>query len=363
MKRLFFISFCLVIVSIASGSVVIGQRYPLGIMPSGIVRVENGYGIYYVTLVKGDSELIVFDSSFKPVTIMDAIKNDGVNDIIYRDGKLYCFGFFSGRLVIIDASGYPGRWKKIDEIPTSSRLITGAFIDGRLGILSNENELIVLDTGNRTILKRYKLPVTALTIAEDSSRFYVSLFYNYNTLNRSMETEKGLMVFDIDGQLSVSLDIGKRPSYISIDGDRLFLVSYMEENLKILNKNTLKEIKTIELGRYPNYPVMQSGKLWISITGEDRIMSIDLENYSTTSYDLLGKGPIKAVLHGGRIYVLETITGTLEILDENGRFVETVKLEGYPVDIAFSGRDAAVLLQEDWKTGKNTGAMLTMKIN
>ncbi|MBP7201482.1 MAG: hypothetical protein PHP84_12555, partial [Mesotoga sp.] len=63
------------------------------------------------------------------------------------------------------------------------------------------------------------------------------------------------------------------------------------------------------------------------------------------------------------IYVLETITGTLEILDENGRFVETVKLEGYPVDIAFSGRDAAVLLQEDWKTGKNTGAMLTMKIN
>jgi hypothetical protein len=62
------------------------------------------------------------------------------------------------------------------------------------------------------------------------------------------------------------------------------------------------------------------------------------------------------------IYVLETITGTLEILDETGRFVETVKLEGYPVDIVFSGRDAAVLLQEDWKTGKNTGAMLTMRL-
>jgi YVTN family beta-propeller protein len=363
LKRLSFISICLVIVSIASGSVVIGQRYPLGIMPSGIVKVENGYGTYYVTLVKGDSELIVFDSSFKPVTIMDAVKNDGVNDIIYRDGKLYCFGFFSGRLVIIDASGYPGRWKKIDEIPTSSRLITGAFIDGRLGILSNESEFIVLETINRTILKRYKLPVTALTIAEDSSHFYVSLFYNYNTLDRSMETQKGLMVFDIDGQLSASLDIGKRPSYISIDGERLFLISYMEESLKVIDKATLKVIKTIELGRYPNYPVIQNGKLWISITGEDRVASIDLESYEATYYDLLGKGPIKTVPHGGMIYVLETITGTLEILDETGRFVETVKLEGYPVDIVFSGRDAAVLLQEDWKTGKNTGAMLTMRLN
>jgi len=363
LRRLISILLCLLFAALVFGATTLGQRYPLGIMPTSFIKVENSSGTFYVVLVKGDSELIVFDSTFKPLTILDAVKNDGVNDILYKDGKLYCFGFFSGRLIVIDASGYPGRWKKIDEIPTSSRLITGVFLDGKLGMLSSESEFIVLDTSKREIVQRYKLPVMALSIIEDSKYFYVSLFYNYSVLNRSHETEKGLLVFDANGKLVNSMNIGKRPSYMLSYGSRLFLVSYVEEAIKVLSKEPLSEMKSIDLGRYPNHPTLQNGKIWIPITGEDRIVSIDPDTYLVNSYSLIGKGPIKVAVNGNRIYVLETITGTLEILDEKGNSVEIVKLDGYPVDIAFSGRDIAVLLQEDWKTGKNTGALMTLKTN
>lgn len=361
MKRFLPVAIFLLSLVVVFASPTIIQRYPLGVMPAGIVKVENAHGVYYVTLVKGDSELTVFDASFKPVTIIDLMSNDGVNDIIYRDGKLYCFGFFSGRLVVLDASGYPGRWKKIDEIPTSSRLITGAFLDGVLAILSNENEIIFLDTAKREILKRYDLPVTGLTVVEDGKHFYVSLFHNYNMLTRSMETETGLLVFDRTGKLVKSSNAGKRPSYMLLEGDRLFVVSYAEGSLKVLSKSDLAELNCVTLGRYPNFPVIENGKLWVSVTGENRIVGLDLKTCQPQSYELTGKGPIKALFHKDKIYVLETITGTLEVLDHRGNSIELVKLEGCPVDMAFSENEIAILLQEDWSTGKNIGSLVVMK--
>ncbi|WP_367362490.1 YncE family protein [Mesotoga sp.] len=365
MKRspILFFLFVGIIAVTASGTITLGQRYPLGIMPSALIKVENSSGKYFVTLVKGDSELVVFDTSFRPLTIFDSMKNDGINDLIYRDGKLYCFGFYSGRVIVVDVSGHPSKWKKIDEIPTSSRLITGSFIDGKVGMLTNDFEFLLLDISRREIIKRQKLPVIALSIAEDSEFFFVSLFHNYNLLTNSHETEKGLLVFDEWGNLIKEADIGKRPSYILLGGEKIFLVSYVEENLKILSKSDLTEITSVQLGKYPNFPVIHNGKIWIALTGEDQIMTVDLATYRTQKFDLMGRGPMKVVHNGDRIYVLETITGTLEVLDSRGNTIEYVELDGYPVDIVFSGKEAAVLLQEDWQTGKNTGALLVLKTN
>ncbi|MBN2220113.1 MAG: hypothetical protein JW697_07550 [Kosmotogaceae bacterium] len=343
------------------GAITLSQRYPLGIMPSGLLEINNSSGTYYITLVKGDSELIVFDENFRPVTVFDSMRNDGINDLIYKDGNLYCFGFYSGRLIVVDASVHPSKWKKIDEIPTSSRLITGSFIDGKVGMLSNDFEFLLLDISKREIIKRQKLPVIALSIAEDSDFFFVSLFHNYNLLTRSHETEKGLLVFDEWGNLVKEANIGKRPSYILLEGERIFLVSYVEENLKVLSKSDLAEITTVQLGRYPNSPVIHNGEIWIALTGEDQIMTVDLSTYSTRKFDLMGRGPIKVVHNEDKIYVLETITGTLEVLDSRGNTIEYVELDGYPVDLVFNGVKMAVLLQEDWQTGKNTGALLLMR--
>ena len=356
-----FLLFIVILKGNVLGTITFGQRYPLGVMPSGIFEVENSSGTYYVTLVKGDSELVVFDASFRPITVFDTMRNDGINDLIYRDGKLYCFGFYSGRLVVVDASLHPSRWKKIDEIPTSSRLITGSFIDGKIGILTNDYEFLVLDIAKREIIKRHKLPVIGLSVAEDSEHFFVSLFHNYNMLTRSHETEKGLLVFDEWGNLVKEVNIGKRPSYIHLEGDRLFVISYVEESLKILSKTDFSEMRTVYLGRYPNFPIVHNGKIWVALTGEDQIMTVELSSYRTEYYDLLGRGPIRVFHNGERIYVLETITGTLEILDSRGNTIEYVELDGYPVDIVFNGKEIAVLLQEDWQTGKNTGALLVLK--
>jgi len=352
-----FLLFIGIIAVTASGTITLGQRYPLGIMPSGLKKVENSSGTYFVTLVKGDSELVVFDTSFRPLTIFDSMRNDGINDLIYRDGKLYCFGFYSGRVIVVDVSGHPSKWKKMDEIPTSSRLVTGSFIDGKVGMLTNDYEFLVLDIDKREILKRENLPVIGLSVAEDAKNFFVSLFHNYNMLTRSHETEKGLLVFDEWGNLVKEVNIGKRPSYILLEDNRVFLVSYVEETLEVLSKSDFSQIQTIKLGRYPNFPTIHDGKIWLALTGEDQIMAIDLSSYQSKYFDLVGRGPIKVVHNGDRIYVLETITGTLEVLDSRGNTIEYVELDGYPVDIVFSGKEVAVLLQEDWQTGKNTGAL------
>ncbi|HAA85893.1 MAG TPA: hypothetical protein DCE14_06060, partial [Kosmotogaceae bacterium] len=187
----------------------------LGNLPSSLTVVENYVGTYYVALVKGDSSLVIMDEGFNVVRRIEGLEDEGVEEVIYHDGRLYLLGFRSGNLLIVEAFASPWGWTISSTIPTGSRLVTGTPINGMIALLSFDEELIVVDTHTEKIVFRSQLPVQALSVATDDKLLYIPLYYNYSLLKGDYVTEESLILMDVYGQVVGNVEnFGRRPSYV-----------------------------------------------------------------------------------------------------------------------------------------------------
>lgn len=336
------------------------QRYPIGTAPMKLLEVENRTGKYFLVLVKGDSEILVLNEKFEPIRYIDDLKRDKIQDIIYHNKSLYCFGFHSGRIIIIDISGKPGEWKIKQRISTGERLITGVFLEDTLGVLSYDNKFLMVDIKKGKTVKTLKLPVTALSMVAKDKYFFVSLFYNYNLLTNEYDTEHGLYVIDKKGQLVKTLKLGKRPSYMFIVNDYLGVVNYLSSTVDIISTKTFRKIKTFNVGKYPNFPVISGDIVWISSTGEDRIYQLNIKKLTMESYPVEGRGPIKCVRINDNLFVLNAISGELELKNLNGSTIQSLDLKGYPIDLIFNDSQVAILLFEDFKFNSTNGSLVVI---
>lgn len=338
----------------------VSQRYPIGTAPIKLLEVENKTGKYFLVLVKGDSEILALNEKFKPIRYIDGLKRDKIKDIIYHDKFLYCFGFHSGRIIVIDASGKPGEWEIKQRISTGERLITGAFLGDTLGVLSYDKKFLIVDIKKEKIVKTVELPVIALSMIAKNKYFFISLFYNYNLLTNKYDTEHGLYVIDKEGELVKKLKLGKRPSYMFIVNDYLGVVNYLSSTVDIISMKTFKKIKTFNVGKYPNFPIVSGDTVWISSTGEDRIYQLNIKNLTMKSYPAEGRGPIKCTRIKDKLFVLNAISGELELKNLNGNTIQSLELKGYPVDLIFNGSHVAVLLFEDFKFNSTNGSLVVI---
>lgn len=349
----------IIMLSTLSFAINISNSYPVGQLPTKIVPVSNSTGDYYVVLVKGDSNLLVMDSNFKALRVIENVNRDGIVDIIYDNNAIYCPGIYSGRLCILDVSGTPGRWAVKEKISTQSKIMTGAFAGNILGLLSYDKELILYDTEKKSITKRIDLPVESLSIISDDSRFYVSLFYNYNLVKKDYDTNDGVIIFDSKGNELKRLNAGKRPSYMLINKGKLIVVGYWSKEIYFFSTSTFKEIRKVDVGKYPNFPVIIDNNLWVSATGDQKIFSINLDSYKSREYSTTGRGPLKILEFKDEIYVLSAMSGTLESL--NGSAEDSLGLDGYPIDALVANNKMAVVLQEDWSSISQNGKLITLE--
>ncbi|MDK2951224.1 MAG: hypothetical protein PWQ77_889 [Kosmotogales bacterium] len=359
---LLFISFLILTCSLFSMQIV--EKFPVGLMPTKMEKIENSSGIFYVILIKGDSQLMVLNESYKPVIFIDEISNDGVNDFIYKNGKIYCFGFFSGRLIIIDASSYPSSWTVTDKISTGSKLLTGVVCDKKLAVLTYDKKFLLIDTSSKRITKTINLPVEALTIVTDGKYFYISLYYNYEIKTEKMMCDYGVLIYDTDGKLVKNLEAGKRPSYMIIDNEYLIVVSYLSQEIKIFSTKNFSLIHNFKIGEYPNFPFIDNyDNLYLPSTGNAAVHMINLNDFSFSNIYVNGRGPIKVLRKDKYIYILNIISGTLEKRNLINGDTEELDIDGYGIDMIMENEYILVLLQEDWTTLYGSGALQIISLD
>lgn len=358
MKKLFWV---ILLIGISSNLLALQvlSRKELGLAPFKMEAVQNKHGTYYIVLLKGDSEILVLDSEFKPMRFLNETENDGINDFVVKDGRLYCFGFFSGRLIVFDISGEPSRWKLEKKMSTGERLITGAFSANILGVLGMDRIFLLIDVKDFKIKSKIELPVEALSVIADKDYFYVSLFYNYNLLENDFDTKYGLFAITPSGNIHKRVSLGKRPSYMLQDTNNLYVVNYLDGTLDVLSKGKLEKENEFKLGELPNFPIMEGKDIWIACTGSDKICQIELEKNTVKEFKTKGSAPLKVIIAGDKRYVLSVASGTIE--EVNNPMSEPFKLHGYPIDAIANSDKIAVLLQEDWLSESILGSLVTLK--
>ncbi|OAA31338.1 hypothetical protein AT15_07525 [Kosmotoga arenicorallina S304] len=358
MKKLFWIFF-LIVISTNLLALNALSRQELGLAPFKIEAVQNRHGTYYIVLLKGDSEILVLDSEFNPMHFLKETRNDGINDCIIKDERLYCFGFFSGRIIVFDISGEPSKWKLEKKMSTEERLITGAISNNILGVLGMDSVFLLIDMKDFKIKSKIKLPVEALSVIADKDYFYVSLFYNYNLLENNFDTKYGLLAITPSGNIHKRVSLGKRPSYMLQDMNNLYVVNYLDGTLDVLSKGKLEKEREFKLGKLPNFPIMEGRNIWIACTGSDEVYLIELEKGTVKDFKTQGSAPLKVLIAGEKEYVLSVASGTIEEI--NNPISVPFKLQGYPIDAVANSDKIAVLLQEDWLSGSVLGSLVTLK--
>jgi len=359
MSKFFLILVISIIISVSYlFSMEILENFTVGLMPTKMEKIENSSGIYYVILIKGDSQLMVLNDNYKPITFIDDISNDGVNDFVYKDGTIYCFGFFSGRLIMIDASSNPSNWYVRNKVSTGSKLLTGVLYDGKLAALTYDKKFILFNISTEKIFKTIDLPVEALSIVTDGEYFYISLYYNYEIKTEKMICDYGVLVYDINGNLVKRLEAGKRPSYMLIHNNYLIVVSYISQEIKVFSIENFSLVHNFKIGEYPNFPFIDNANnLYIPSTGDTVIHMINLDNFTFSNLYVNGRGPIKILRDGEYIYILNIVSGTLEKRSLINGEVEELYVDGYGIDMIMENNYLLVLLQEDWSTFYGNGSL------
>lgn len=321
----------------------------LGNLPSSLTVVENYVGTYYVALVKGDSSLVIMDEGFNVVRRIEGLEDEGVEEVIYHDGRLYLLGFRSGNLLIVEAFASPWGWTISSTIPTGSRLVTGTPINGMIALLSFDEELIVVDTHTEKIVFRSQLPVQALSVATDDKLLYIPLYYNYSLLKGDYVTEESLILMDVYGQVVGNVEnFGRRPSYVFLYEDYICVISYLDGTLTMISKYSNEPAKSFFIGRYPGQPFVHSGLIWIPSAGSHRIARIDPSTDEIDYFSTSGRGPSQIFVTDDHVYAIHAVSGKIEKMSHSGETLSLIDLNGYPVDFTYRDGAIAVLIEQSW---------------
>jgi hypothetical protein len=339
------------------------KRIEVGTHPNSLsmYKTENG-DTYFLILDEGTSCIYIFNEDFELEKIIDEYSDNGIVNIIIHERKLYCMAFHSGRLIVYDLEGDINFWKPIDVISLKSRIFTGAFLEDTLALLSIDKEIIFVDTGNLSVVKRQNLPVRALSIKADEYFFYVTLFYNYSQLENTFSTEEGLYVYDEKGTLKNKIDTGKRPSYIFISDRIIGVVNYLDDTIQLFKRigNYIFEVNKVNIGKFSNFPIVREDVLLICALLENKIYSYNLITEESGIIETTGKGPLKCEFDLDYYYVISVFSGSFEILSKEGHSVKNFDLQGYPVDFLIFEKHALILLQESWDYSKDPGELVVV---
>ncbi|WP_374473684.1 hypothetical protein [Arenimonas sp.] len=215
--------------------------------------------------------------------------------------------------------------------------------DGRLVFITNSNDrsVSVIDTGTAVVVETLSFGVDpqGVVVSPDSSRAYITL-------------ENGeLMVVDTT-TLSVedSAVVGSslyQPA-ISPDGSTLFISSYYQDSVFVVDASSLTVLATLAGINDPRMVLVSNDGAWVYVASDFAgVVVIDAASH-TVSRTISGIGQIVGLAlsgDGSRLYATDFVGQRLQVIDAAAGTVETsVAIGGQPwgVDITPDGSELFV---------------------
>lgn len=160
-------------------------------------------------------------------------------------------------------------------------------------------------------------------------------------------------VYRIDvATLSIThvVPVGAVPKYVAMtpDGSKVLVSNWCTWDLSVIDTRNNTEIKKVPLeGRYPRGIAVSpdSATAYVALMGSDRVVAVDLSDYSVRGFASPGAGPRHIVIapDGSSLYVSNNRGGNVVKIDRaSGKVAGTVSTGTQPRSMAISGDGEAV---------------------
>ena len=177
-----------------------------------------------------------------------------------------------------------------------------------------------------------------------------------------------ISVFDIETfeVMNDVLTVGKWPNDIKIRGDEAYAVSTGDNNVQIIDLESLTEIGLIDIGAGtgPEKIGFVGDKAYVSCLNINSVNVVDLAARKVTKTIQVGAGPWGVAVVGQKVYVCNPAydfatkgygEGTVSVIDSStDAVIKTINVETNPTEVAVYGSKVIVLCTGDYAgiTGK-----------
>lgn len=239
-----------------------------------------------------------------------------------------------------------------------STIVTLTLIDDNL-IEDQENIIITVTDTSNSELYIDDSDMLTITLIDDESIAYQNgiLISNYGNTNGTVTYINNDL--DITEQLIYNTvnaeNIGDGLQSIGFNNDKAYLVSYTDDKIIVVNKNSFLKETTITTGLdHPKYFAVSSGKGYVTnwgdpmLTSDDFIAVVDLDTNLVISSISVDEKPEKIISKNGKLYISH-IGGTnnLTIIDASDDSVSTVAINGAVLDdLLFDSSNTLWILSE-----------------
>lgn len=154
----------------------------------------------------------------------------------------------------------------------------------------------------------------------------------YNPLTETIET-------NIFSRANNEAALGDVVQSVTIHGDYAYIIVNNSNKVEVVNSNTMESITSFE-SMMPRYMAIANGKGyltewdadWSTFIHDSKVLVIDLLTHSVTSTIKTGSGAEQIVLANGKLYVSDSFSNTITVIDPNtDEVVSTITTDFYSI--------------------------------
>jgi YVTN family beta-propeller protein len=269
---------------------------------------------------------------------------------------------FAGKLVVLDTGYYYKEPQEVSIVNTDSgqvektlkiqSLFPSAVVgpDGDLYISGGFDQKIVRVDKQFNIVREYPVAGFAAGIAQlDSQRLMVGYLAVKNKKGEYLNGRLAILNAN-SGKIEKQIDLGYFPYSVRSVNDK-FYVTLLGENKLLAFNAQLKLLKTIAVGRTPQEMCSDGKLLYVVNTGSDSLSVIDTRTNALVSTisvaakgSTFGTAPSSCQVNSNRLYVTLANTNSVAILDRaRGRGLARLPTGWYPTKILIDKQQLIVL--------------------
>ena len=170
-------------------------------------------------------------------------------------------------------------------------------------------------------------------VASDGTNIYVTT-YGDDTVS---------VIDPITNTLIDTIPVGDAPSGIVFSGANIYVANIMSGTVSVINPTTNSVIDTITVGNSPGGAVFTGNNIYIANGNDGTVSVIDPTTNTVTTTITVGLGPTRMAFDGTSAYVTNWTDNTVSVINPNTNTVtDTITVGNAPDGIAFDGTNIYV---------------------
>ena len=170
-------------------------------------------------------------------------------------------------------------------------------------------------------------------VASDGTNIYVTT-YGDDTVS---------VIDPITNTLIDTIPVGDAPSGIVFSGTNIYVANIMSGTVSVINPTTNSVIDTITVGEQPGLMAFTGANIYVTNERDNSVSVINPITNTVTDTITVGNGPVDAIFDGNNIYVTSYLDNRVSVIDPTtNTVIDTITVGLGPSRMAFDGTSAYV---------------------